>query len=231
MQEREEAHLAFLIDLIVNDGRHEIGAELKKLINHPAAQSEDVETLSHEVAKHSEELKLPPRTLAYALIQWSLESEISVSTVKGSANWILQKPYIGFDRAELIAKVEETFQRSLEGLRLSTADPEDCLDDCLMQISKLSKLLKEGKVNLRELKGKRRQLFLTMSKVRLKAFYYSEIRGMNLNSGQIQELLAEADTPYDLRQTDDRKAAQQQIYEWCRSVRKLISLVDSDLGT
>lgn len=231
MQEREEAHLAFLIDLVVSDEQHGIGAELKKVINHPAAQNGDVENLSLEVAKYSEELKLPPRTLAYALIQWFQESDISVSTIKGSANWILQKPYIGFDRGELIAQVEETFQRSLEGLRLSTADPEDCLDNCLTHISKLSKVLTEGKVNLRELKGKKRKLFLPMSKIKLKAFYYSEIRGLNLDFGQIQELLAEAEAPYDLRQMADRKAAQQQIYDWCRSVRQLIASVESDLGS
>lgn len=228
--EHEEASLAYLIDLIISDPQFAIGAELKSLINHPAAQWEDIDALSKVVAKHSEDLHMPPRILAYAVIQWFSESDKSPSTIKGSANWILEAPHIGFDRRDLIERFDQIHRQVVVGLSTGRDDPEECLDRCIELNRQLESTLKTGRSNLNNLKGRRKQLFYAMSKINLQAFYLSEIRGLNLDSPRIQELLAEANVAYDLRLNDDRQAAQRQIYDWSRTVRELIKTVDEDLG-
>lgn len=190
--EHEEASLAYLIDLIISDPQFAIGTEIKSLINHPAAQREDFDEFSKVVVKHSEELHLPPRILAYAVIQWFSESDRSPSTVKGSANWILEAPHIGFDRRELIERFEQIHSQLFVGLSTGRDDPEECLDRCIELTRQLKGTLKTGKSNLSDLKVRRKQLFYAMSKINLQAFYLSEIRGYNLDSARIQELLAEA---------------------------------------
>lgn len=229
--EHEEAQLAFLIDLIISDTHFGVGEHLKNLISHSAAVDEDVEELSHLVQGFSDELKLPPRVLSYALLQWFSQSDISPSTAVGSANWTIEAPYIGFDRRELLSRYEELHRRVHEALTISRNDPEECLAECQELSSKIQHLLDDGNRRLQVLKGRRRRLFYSMSKVKLKAFYLCEIRGLNLDSGLVQELLAEADAPFDLRQTDDRTASQKQLYGWCRSVRDLMAMVEADLGT
>lgn len=228
--EHEEANLAYLIDLIIGDPQFAIGSELKCLINHPAAQREDIDELSKVIAMHSAELHIPPRILAYAVIQWFSESDKSPSTIKGSANWILEAPHIGFDRRDIVERFDQIHRQVVVGLTTGQDDPEECLDRCIELTRQLESTLKAGKSNLNDLKGRRKQLFYAVSQISLQAFYLSEIRGLNLDSPRIQELLAEANAAYDLRLNDDRKAAQKQIYDWCRTVRALIQAVDEDLG-
>lgn len=230
LNQHEEANLAYLIDLVISDTQYAIGAELKRLINHPATQREDFEELSNVVAKYSDELHLPPKILAYALLQWFSESDRAPSTPNGSANWMLEAPHIGFDRRDLTEQFELIHQLLLDGLYRGREDPEECLDRCIALHAQLGNVLRRGKSNIATLKGKRKQLFYALSKVRLQAFYLSEVRGCNLDSPRIQQLLVDANTTYDLRQNGDRKAAQKQLYDWCRSVRELVLSVDQSLG-